>query len=325
MPQKAHEAAACLLQKDPVILLAVLPGSWLLEHTTPSWRIKDPHKGFQRIVKEERARRIASSVLDQKRAFPNAIILATDSISYPFSEGKLRLPATAKFLVVDGQHRLWAQNYSRFVAPYACVLHLGLEERSMAKLFLEINDTQRRVPSSLRWDLVRLVKPEGQEVEQMTADLIYELGTSEERGERGPLYQRIDLTGEQPEIKLKQGSLAPEIKKLLQRHRALDADFEDFLALFVAFFSALRAIDPDQWRSSESVFYKARVIRALVRVLSDLVATTTPMSSLTAKALYERLGVIDTATLSREELVTKQGAAGVTQIYRELHAQVFQT
>src|ERR1035437_1457361 len=98
------------LQLSPKIYMAAIPGTWLLKHSTPSWRIKDPRKGFQRVVREDRARRIAVSVLDQRRTFPNAIVLATDAANFPVADGKVNLPTTTRFLVVDGQHRLWAQH-----------------------------------------------------------------------------------------------------------------------------------------------------------------------------------------------------------------------
>ena len=66
------------LQESPPVLCGMLPGNWLLQHSTPSWRIQDPIRGFQRIVRERRAREIALAVLDQQRTFPNSIILATD-------------------------------------------------------------------------------------------------------------------------------------------------------------------------------------------------------------------------------------------------------
>src|ERR1700722_3221286 len=96
------------LKQDPTIYLAAILGHWLLSHSTPSWRSVDPEKGFQRIVKELRAREIARTVLDTRRSFPNAIILATKARSFDFADGTLHLPKNSKFLVVDGQHRLWA-------------------------------------------------------------------------------------------------------------------------------------------------------------------------------------------------------------------------
>src|ERR1700687_5684042 len=202
------------LQEEPAVYLAAIPGRWLLAHTTPSWRIADPQEGFQRIVKEQRAKEIARTVIDTRRAFPNAITLATNQKSFPLMAGTLELPGRAKFLVVDGQHRLYAQRYSNTEAQYPSIIHMARTQQQMAALFLEINDNQRKVPSSLRWDLVRLVRT-GDQSTQMTADLIYELATRQE----SPFFATgIDMTGEKKAIAIKQGSLAPEIKLLLSRH-----------------------------------------------------------------------------------------------------------
>ena len=210
-PEKdAISVEGFVLQDQPRIICASLSGTWLLEHSTPSWRIKDPFLGFQRIVNEVRARQIALAVLDQQRTFPNAVILATDVDGIEADSGRIVIPSDTTFLVVDGQHRLWAQRFSEFQATYACLIHPNLTEREMAELFLEINDNQKRVPSSLRWDLLRLVKPEFDPEGIAAAETVYLLATDE----NSPFFQRIDLTGEQTEIQIKQGSLAPEFKKL---------------------------------------------------------------------------------------------------------------
>src|SRR5574337_533723 len=177
------------LQDQPLIYVTALPGPWLLQRSTPAWRIKDPKKGFQRIVKAERAKKIAVEVLDQRRTFPTAIVLATNKNSFQDEDGSLKIPRAARFLVVDGQHRLWAQTFSSFKATYACVLHMGLSEVDMARLFIEINNNQKRVPASLRWDLVRLVRPEDDPHSIVAADLVWELATDK----ASPLYQRVDL------------------------------------------------------------------------------------------------------------------------------------
>src|SRR5436853_2933934 len=138
------------LQAQPLIYVSALPGNWLINHSTPKWRIRDPKKGFQRVVKKERAEEIAIAVLAQRRTFPNAIVLATNRERFDIIDGQIQIPGDVRFLVVDGQHRLWAQEFSDFEAKYACVIHMGLDEVGMARLFLEINDNQKRVPSYLR-------------------------------------------------------------------------------------------------------------------------------------------------------------------------------
>lgn len=312
---------AVSLHESPPVYFAAIPGRWLLAHSTPSWRIDDPQKGFQRIVKEQRAKEIARTVIDTNRTFPNAITLATSTKAYPFLDRTLALPSDAKLLVVDGQHRLYAQKYSEIEATYPCIIHLARTEQQMAALFLEINDNQRRVPSSLRWDLVRLVKSQDEAI-QMTVDLVFELATRPE----SPLHSvGIDLTGESKTVAIKQGSLAPEIKTLVNRHlKTKSNSFNDYLELLIRFFAAIRSLDPDGWNEANSQFFKARVLRALLRVLSDLLGKET-FAKLTTERLRAYFSRIDPSTLSDQELRRVQGSAGVQDLYKTITAQVLRS
>ena len=263
----AIEVPALQLQETPPVYVVVIPGRWLLQHTTPSWRLQDPMLGFQRIVKEDRAKQIARTILDRERAFPNAITLATDARTFTFSENKISIPNRAKFLVVDGQHRLWAQKFSIKDGHYACIIHLNKSEKDMAELFLEINENQKRVPSSLRWDLVRLVRPEGDEAAITASEIVFALverddspfhisiSSAEDVKEQDARDKEvrkkqghqasIDLTGEQKELSIKQGSLAPEIKTLVGRvKKKHNPTFDDYVALLIRFFSAVRSLNP---------------------------------------------------------------------------------
>ena len=315
----AIDVPALQLQDSPPVFVIVISGRWLLNHTTPSWRLKDPQLGFQRIVKEDRARQIARTILDRERAFPNAITLATDIGEFKRTAAGISIPEDTKFLVVDGQHRLWAQKFSVKDGQYACIIHLGKTEKEMAELFLEINENQRRVPSSLRWDLVRLVRPAGDESAIMAAELVLALVERED----SPFHISIDLTGEQKDLTIKQGSLAPEIKTLVTRtKKSHDATFDDYLSLLIRFFSAVRSLDPRGWGDPKSTFYQARVLRALIRVLTDMAAATKPLDKLTAIYLQGKLKKIDPDTLSKETLRASQGSAGVTDLYKAMKGQV---
>ena len=314
----AVSATGFVLQEHPRIICASLGGSWLLERTTPSWRIKDPIRGFQRIVNEVRARQIAMTVLDQRRTFPNAVILATDVDEIEVDSGQVIIPSNARFLVVDGQHRLWAQRFSKFQAMYACVIHLGLTERAMAELFLEINDNQKRVPSSLRWDLVRLVQPESDPTTIAAAEAVYMLATDKE----SPFFQRIDLTGEQAEIQIKQGSLAPEFKRLFSKRSPLHPySFEQQYGVILEYSIAISQIDSDRWGRPESAFFKARVLRALFQLLGDI-ARIGPFEQLKAWYFIEYLERIDEDSLDPESIRSQQGSAGIRAIYFQLREQV---
>jgi DNA sulfur modification protein DndB len=316
----AINAPGLVLRDEPKVYMAAMPGRWLLAHSTPSWRQLDPQTGFQRIVKEQRAKEIARTVLDTQRTFPNAITLATTAKSFALKACSLQLPSNARFLVVDGQHRLWAQKFSSMDGTYPCIIHMGRTEQEMASLFLEINDNQRRVPSSLRWDLVRLVRSDDRAT-AMTADIVYELAQRKE----SPFYEvGIDLTGEKKEFAIKQGSLAPEIRTLVNRglkKKGDTADFEEYVNLLIRFFVAIRSLDPEGWGRTNSVFFKARVLRALIRVLSDMIGAA-PMGRLTTERMHKALLRIDQSTLDEDSVRKAQGSAGVTDLYKLMRQQV---
>jgi DGQHR domain-containing protein len=308
------------LQVDPRILVATIPGRWLLERTTPSWRIQEPIHGFQRMVNERRAREIAATVLTQQRTFPNAIVLATDSSKVGLDSGEIIIPTSTRFLVVDGQHRLWAQQFSEYDALYACIVHTGLSEREMASLFLEINDNQKRVPSSLRWDLVRLVQPESDPAAVRTADLIYDLTTEK----TSPLFQRVDLTGEQPEITLKQGSLAPEIKSLVGSKLPIrDEPYELQLKILTSYFAAIRERDADGWEEADGPLYKARVLRALLRILPEILRRIgKPLAQVESWDLAIFINRVNPSSLSDDQIRSQQGNAGIAAITAMLKIEI---
>lgn len=311
-----------ILQDKPRIYLAVIPGKWLLKRTTPSWRIRDPKKGFQRMVTERRAREIAAAVLDQKRTFPNAIVLATDSEDIKYKDNKLTLFGRIRFLVIDGQNRLWAQQFSECDADYGCVIHVGLAEPQMAEMFVEINDNQKRVPSSLRWDLVRLVRPEEDPTAVRAVDLIERLNSEKD----SPLFQRIDMTGEQQKLIIKQGSLAPGLKTILNKKTPLKEEgFDLQLELIKKFFAAIKECDPDGWKTAdEGPLYGNRVFRALITTMPDLLREIgKKVDRVSPTDFFKLLKRIDLDSLSRDKLMATQGNAGVAAITRLLRKQLF--
>ena len=315
------QAIGFVLQDKPRIYVAKLPGPWLLKHTTPVWRIRDPEQGFQRTVREDRARAIAATVLDQHRTFPNAIILATDTSVFEEERGNLSISNDTRFLVVDGQHRLWAQKYSQFEASFCCMLHMQLTEAEMARLFLEINNNQRRVPPSLRWDLLRLVKPEDKKDEKVAADLTYELATDKD----SPLFQRIDLTGEQAEIDLKQASVAPEVRNIIAPKKSplYPLDFDSQFDILTRYFAAIKSRDPSGWKSSKSRLYGARVLRALIRLLPEIIdRMDKPVMDVTARDYKEFLNRLRLDTLDLKKIRFAQGSSGVAIITDIVRKQI---
>ena len=154
----------------------------------------------------------------------------------------------------------------------------------------------------------------------MTSELVFELVDRKE----SPFYYNIDLTGEKKDVTIKQGSLAPEIRTLITRtKRTKSLDFEDYAGILIRFFSAVRSLDPPGWGDTNSTFYKARVLRALLRVLADIILQSNTPATIGAPAFLAALKKIKPDTLSTEVIRKAQGSAGVTDLYRAMHDQVF--
>ena len=141
--------------------------------------------------------------------------------------------------------------------------------------------------------------------------------------EDSPFYISIDLTGEQKDLSIKQGSLAPEIKSLVSKmKKSRDVAFEGLCRTADPLFAAVRSLDPKGWGDTGSTYYKARVLRALIRILTDLTLLAKQLTDLTTPYFFKELKKIDPLTLSEARVRAAQGAAGVTDLYQEIKQQV---
>ena len=97
------------------------------------------------------------------------------------------------------------------------------------------------------------------------AEIVYLLATEEDSPfYHSPFYQRIDLTGEQSEIQIKQGSLAPEFQSMLGgRSPIREYPFLEQHRIILEYSIAIRQIDADRWGKQESPFFKASSLSSL--------------------------------------------------------------
>ncbi|NOK11887.1 DGQHR domain-containing protein [Corallococcus exercitus] len=127
----------------------------------------DEGTGYQRVLNETRAKRLADYLLEGHRALeaflPTSIFLATDKL-LPFEEGKNVLQIdeskTGPFNVVDGQHRLRGlvlaaekdPSLNDFEVPVN--IAVGLSKVSQMAHFLIVNTTQKAVDKAIEQQIV---------------------------------------------------------------------------------------------------------------------------------------------------------------------------
>jgi DNA sulfur modification protein DndB len=118
---------------------------------------EEPIKGFQRLLNKKRAKDIANYLDGSNGVIPSALILsAQDNANIRYDEQTNRLSfevAKDSMLVIDGQHRLYGLFEAEKDYEIPVSIFVNLNTSSEVKLFIDINTTQKGVPTALILDI----------------------------------------------------------------------------------------------------------------------------------------------------------------------------
>lgn len=147
-------------QNDRTFYVSVLPNDVLKAVCFVSRRDEDSEKGFQRTLNESRAKDIARYLDELKGIIPSALILsAQDNARFAIDKHRDEisfLTSPNSFMVLDGQHRLYGllKSTKKYVIPV--VIFNKLNTSQEVNLFIDINTTQKGVPTTLLLDIKNL-------------------------------------------------------------------------------------------------------------------------------------------------------------------------
>lgn len=172
---------------------------------------KDTILTYQRILNKKRLNSIREYLEKEKGYFPNSIVVnfqnngGKDSLRFDKSgdedkdtqaiPGYLYLPGKYKSaFVIDGQHRLYGfagtEASSKVTVPV--IAFENLEPESQAKMFIDINSKQVKVPKNLLNDLYAdLLWDSPNEYEKLQALISKIVNTLDRRDHEGPLFGEI--------------------------------------------------------------------------------------------------------------------------------------
>lgn len=250
--------------------------------------IEKSEKAFQRILNRRKIRQIVNfyETAVSQPLIPGTILLFTDEnlrfrrADSSESVGFLSEPE-AKFLVIDGQHRLAALHFFRHKHPnlvgqveVPCVLFDGKSADFATEMFVIINSTHTRINKSHLVDLYERVSWETPEKKfaAKVVNLLYEEADS-------PLRYRVNRLGgrSRQEKWILQSELFNEIYKVVQAHRRffddrfnMRADYA--YALVRDYLKAVREVMNSVWGDNERFMFTRDVtLKALLRVFGDLI------------------------------------------------------
>jgi len=176
--QRPREVIRLSIKDGEMIMYSTLvPVSSILEYITV-FRIGQKRysvKGFQRMLKDKRLKKIADEYLNENETFPNNIIIAldpeiyeTESNFYNSNTKKIRLyKEFNSLLIIDGQHRFFSFIKAGKIENEILVnlIHFPGGINAIKKLygmFYEINDKQEGIDPSLSFVLNAMIRPDSE-------------------------------------------------------------------------------------------------------------------------------------------------------------------
>lgn len=150
------KAIKCI-QNENTFYIAVLDSINLKKMCFVSRKKENPIDGFQRLLNKKRAKDISNYLDNENGIIPSALILsAQKKAKIKFDSSTLILsfyPIKDSFLVIDGQHRLFGLFESKNEYKIPIVIFNDLSSMDEVKLFIDINTTQKGVPTALILDI----------------------------------------------------------------------------------------------------------------------------------------------------------------------------
>jgi DGQHR domain-containing protein len=263
----ASYRALLITQNGRRFYFATIPVNELFPCCFVARRDEDPATGFQRALNEGRADDIARYLSQGTGSIPSNIVLSAQSsaqLKYTARAGSISFtPAPGSFLVLDGQHRLWGYHKCAIKHRVPVAIYSDLSRAEEAKLFVDINTTQRGVPAALLLDIKQIAEIESQK-EQLLREYFDRLNKDPKSPLVGKLSAAKSLTG-----RISRVTFNRAVASALSGGILLDADADLRYRLILNYLNAFDAEIADKRLLVRSAYFEA-----LMEVLDEVIRVT---------------------------------------------------
>jgi len=272
-PGKAASYRALLIsQNGRRFYFATIPVEELFPWCFVARRDEDPLAGFQRALNESRADDISKYLSQGTGSIPSNIVLSAQAnahLKYTARAGSISFtPLPGSFLVLDGQHRLWGYHKCPIKHRVPVAIYSGLTRAEEAKLFIDINTTQRGVPAALLLDIKQIAEIESQK-EQLLREYFDRLNSDPKSPVVGKLSAAKSLTGRISRVTFNRAVSSALSGGVLL---GADADFRYRLIL-----NYLNPFDAEL--SDKRLLVRSAYFEAVMEVLDEVVRSTIAIHS----------------------------------------------
>lgn len=247
--------ALLMTQNKHRFYFTTIPVDDLFDYCFVARRDEEPLMGFQRALNESRSDDIASYLAAGNGSIPSNIVLSAQSNADFGYDRRTKsvffARLSAGFLVLDGQHRLWGYQKCSVRHRVPVAIYEGLTRAEEAKLFIDINTTQRGVPAALLLDIKELAQIETAK-DHTLRGLFDRLNTDSKSPLVGRLSASKSLTN-----RISRVTFNRALEPVLNAGVAVEAGAENRYKLILNFLNALDAELPDKTLLLRSAFFEA--------------------------------------------------------------------
>ena len=308
--KRASYRALLIKQNGRRFFFSTIPVDELFPYCFVARRDEDPRAGFQRALNESRADDIAKYLSKGAGSIPSNIVLSAQSFAdlrYSARAGSISFtPAEKSFLVLDGQHRLWGYDKcgTRHRIPVA--IYSGLNRADEAKLFIDINTTQRGVPAALLLDIKQIA-----EIESHKEKLLRELFDKLQKDAASPLAGKLSaaksLTG-----RISRVTFNRALANALSTGVLLDTEGAQRFRLIVNYLNAFDAELPDKGLLVRSAYFEA-IFEVLDEVVRNTLALYKNAKQESIQKTIRPLAQVNFTTATGRALPTKKNIVSILQ------------
>lgn len=252
---------------------------------------------YQRLVKTTKIKEIKKFITEERGVFPTNIIISFESKSDFFKPkgakindiqfGVLSLPNQFQSItVIDGQHRLFAYDGLEQAEKdliYVVAFH-KLSPEKQVQTFININEKQTKVSSSLMWDLYpNILEPDSKDYIKAKISLfVKKLNTESTSALQGTIqYDSAEYSNKGAKITLEAICTALKSEGIIQ---IIDGKLDSYLVknnkekftyeLLESYFNSIKKLNPEHWDRKEktkNLLRSNQGIGALIKLLKEII------------------------------------------------------
>ena len=282
--------------------------------TQVNQREEDGEDGYQRVVSDQRADKIAEFI-DSGNYIPTSVLISFSHATLSADKKRITIQNRKDAgWVIDGQHRLVGASRADTNIVLPVVAFTDLEIEGQINCFVTINKEARGVSSSLYLELLKNLpgtRSANDDAKTRAVDLAHLLKADEE----SPFYGRIVSTTSPKNGELSLTNFVRKVHPLLKSNGGSLAPFNDEkrCKILNAYYRALQQVFADEFKSmAQCIFFKTIGFGVMMGVFPTVLQLTTHTSGgFRVAYVVKTLKTIDDYDFGEWRKMTGSGAESV--------------